>query len=193
MHSSVGATSGETTRFPRKIAPRLRTVRLALITTCLTATAGCLASAPVEVMALFQDRALVRGGAGEHLLKEGETSPDGITLLEADARRARVRYGGETYDLTLSRHVSGVYRPADRQRVSITSDARGQYRVRGAINGNFTSFLVDTGASVVVLSRIHAASLGVELTRAQRGSVQTAQGVVGARLSEVHGSSYEAS
>jgi len=109
----------------------------------LLAAAPACAVAPVEVLALFKDRAVVRGSADQHMLREGETSPDGITLLEADARGARVRYRGEVYDLDLSRHVSGSFAEAERQRVAISPDPLGQYRVRGAINDTFVDFLVD--------------------------------------------------
>jgi len=140
------------------------------------------AVAPVEVLALFKDRAVVRGSAEQHMLREGETSPDGITLLEADARGARVRYRGEVYELDLSRHVAGRFTAAERQRVAISPDSLGQYRVRGAINDIFVDFLVDTGASVVALSQRHAETLGLNLENGERGMVQTAQGTVGSHF-----------
>jgi aspartyl protease family protein len=139
-------------------------------------------SAPVEVLALFKGRALVRASGAEQLLKEGETSRDGITLLGADAYGARVRYLGETYNLTLSRHVSGTFQAVDRQRVSINPDGHGQYRIRGAINDTFVNFLVDTGASVVALSQSQAGALGLDIGRGEPGVVQTAQGTVSSRF-----------
>lgn len=153
--------------------------RFVMLGALLLGVLPAVALPPVEVLALFKDRAVVRAAGSEHMLREGETSPDGITLLEADARGARVRYRGETYQLDLSRHVAGRFTAAERQRVSISPDSLGQYRVRGAINGTFVNFLVDTGASVVALSQRHAGSLGIDLERAERGVVQTAQGTVG--------------
>jgi aspartyl protease family protein len=148
-----------------------------LVLSCL-ATVAALASPPVEVLALFTDRAVLRASGAEHLLRVGETSPDGITLLAADAHGARVRFRGEEHRLTLSRHVSGTFRQAERQRVAIPPDALGQYRVRGAVNGTFVNFLIDTGASVVAMSSRHAQTLGLNLQGAQQGRVQTAQGTV---------------
>ncbi|HEX7038029.1 MAG TPA: retropepsin-like aspartic protease [Pseudomonadales bacterium] len=142
------------------------------------AAAGEAAAPPVEVLALFKDRALLRDATGEHLLKEGETSPLGVTLVEADATGARVRYRDRVHELTLSRHVSGRFEAAERQRVSINPDVHGQYRIRGAINGQFVNFLVDTGASVVAMSRRHAATLGIDPASGREGAVQTAQGVI---------------
>ena len=145
---------------------------------CLLLPAAALAVPPVEVLALFKGRAVVRAAGAEQMLKIGETSADGITLLNADANGARVRYRNEVYDLGLSRHVAGSFREADRQRVSISPDALGQYRIRGAINGTFVNFLVDTGASVVAMSRRHAQTLGLDAGAGQQGVVQTAQGTV---------------
>ncbi|MEQ8858752.1 MAG: TIGR02281 family clan AA aspartic protease [Pseudomonadales bacterium] len=141
-----------------------------------------MASPPVEVLALFKDRALLRASGDEHLLREGQTSPDGITLLEADAEGAKVRYDGEVYALTLSRQVAGNFKAAERQQVSITPDDHGQYRIRGAINGTFVNFLVDTGASIVAMSERHASLIGIDPSVGQLGSVQTAQGTVDSRF-----------
>lgn len=152
--------------------------RILFAVLCLAATAGAGASAPVEVLALFKERAVLRASGAQHMLKEGETSADGITLLRADAQGAQVRYRDEVYDLTLSRHVSARFEKADRQQVSISPDGQGQYRIRGAINDRFVNFLVDTGASVVAMSRPQAGALGLSMEKAEPGTVQTAQGVV---------------
>ena len=53
----------------------------------------------VEVVALFKDRAVLRTAGAERMLKVGETSPDGVELLAADARGARVRYSGQIHTL----------------------------------------------------------------------------------------------
>lgn len=165
------------------------TLRCLLLPLCLVSSAGFLAcsagamaSPPVEVLALFKDRALLRDSGGDHLLKEGETTPDGVTLLEADAQRARVSYRDVVYELDLSRHVSGRFRQAERQRISISPDGQGQYRIRGTINGSVVDFLIDTGASVVAMSRADADALGIDVEGGRDGSVQTAQGVVGSHF-----------
>lgn len=157
-------------------------VKIAVFICMLVCAAGALANAPVEVLALFKDRAVVRASGAEAMLQVGDTSPDGITLLDADARSARVRYGGQVYDLTLSRHVAGSFRKADRQRIAISPDAMGQYRIRGTVNGSFVNFLVDTGASVVAMSRSHADAIGLNVAGSERGQVQTAQGTVGSHF-----------
>jgi len=154
----------------------LRLTRWALVAGALCLTALAHGVAPVEVVALFKDRAVVRTAAGENLLRVGETSEDGVTLLSADASLARVRYRDEVYDLSLSSRVSANFQVADKQRIAISPDGLGQYRVRGSINQTFANFLVDTGASVVAMSSRHAQSLGLDYRKGDPGSVETAQG-----------------
>lgn len=151
---------------------RFAVVALAALTLC---TGPVLAVAPVEVVGLFKDRALVRVAGGEHLLRAGETKGD-LTLISADARSAEVEYRGERYRLALSERVSGQFRPAESTEVVISSDRWGQYWIRGAINDRFTNFLVDTGASVVAISSAHAQAMGIEYETGKPGTMQTAQG-----------------
>ena len=131
--------------------------------------------APVEVVGLFKDRAVVRIPGGEVMLKVGETK-QGIELLSADATQAHVKYKGENYRLSLSNRVSGQFQPVTNSHVSITSDQFGQYRIDGAVNHQRTSFLVDTGASVVALSSDDAYGMGIDYESGEQGVVYTAQG-----------------
>ncbi len=135
-------------------------------------------SVPVTIVGLFKDRAVIRTAAGERLLKAGDTTPEGVTLISANAREAVVFYQGERHTLGLSRQAagSGGYTRATIARVAIPADSLGQYRIRGAINNRFVDFLVDTGASVVALSSVAADGLGIDYRKGQAGTVQTAQG-----------------
>ena len=137
-------------------------------------------AASAEVVGLFSGRAVVRvPGAGQVLLKVGQEK-HGVTLLAADANSATIRYQGETLRLSLSGRIAGTFTPAQRQSVAINADEVGQYYVRGAINGQFVNFLVDTGASIVAISSVMADGLGIDYRRGQRGRVQTAQGLTDA-------------
>ncbi len=139
--------------------------------------------APVTVVGLFKDRALLRvagsapgAPAGQDVLvRVGETK-DGITLLAANAQQARVRYQGETYRLSLTRGMRATYAAYKRKRVAVRPDYQGQYRVQGSINEAGVDFLVDTGASVVALSSQQAERLGINYRAGRLGRVHTAQG-----------------
>ncbi|TNF80502.1 MAG: TIGR02281 family clan AA aspartic protease [Gammaproteobacteria bacterium] len=137
---------------------------------------AALAVVPVEIVGLFKDMAVIRAGGGEKLLKVGETTAQGVTLIRADSREAVVAWQGQQHTLGLSKQVAGQYAEAQVSEVSIPADDLGQYRIRGAINNHYVDFLVDTGASVVALSSKQADALGINYRRGQLGSVQTAQG-----------------
>lgn len=131
---------------------------------------------PVEIVGLFRDTAVIRVPGGERMLRLGETTDQGVTLVSANAREAVVAYQGEQHTVGLSNRVSGSFQQAQVSQVSIPADDLGQYRIRGAINHNYVDFLIDTGASVVALSSADAESLGIDYTLGQKGTVQTAQG-----------------
>ncbi len=142
----------------------------------LVTVANSFAVTPVEAVALFKDRAVVRTVGGQEMLKRGETSKNGVTLLAADPFKAQVRYQGELYTLTLSTRVASNFVKPTEDVVHINRDDYGQYRMRGSINGHYVDFLVDTGASVVAMSQTHAERMGLDYRRGQAGMVQTAQG-----------------
>jgi len=134
------------------------------------------ANTPVEAVALFKDRAVVRSVNGQEMLKLGQTSQSGMTLLQADTSSALVRYNGEVYTLSLSARVGSSFAKPIEKSVRINRDPQGQYRMGGEINGHYANFLVDTGASVVAMSERHAQSMGLNYRAGKLGSVQTAQG-----------------
>ena len=142
----------------------------------LTLAGPVLATVPIEIVGLFKDTAVIRTGAGEKMLRVGETTRQGVTLVAANAREAVVAYQGQQHRLGLSRQAAGNYTENKVNQIAIPADSLGQYRIRGAINDRYVDFLVDTGASVVALSSVEAEGLGIDFLRGERGTVQTAQG-----------------
>jgi aspartyl protease family protein len=63
--------------------------------------------------------------------------------------------------------------------VTVRSDARGHFQVEGAVDGRRLDFMVDTGATSVVLRERDAARLGIFPTpRDYTGRTSTANGVI---------------
>jgi len=158
----------------------VRRLLFSVLLVCLAQVPVAFARFEVEVLALFKDRALLRTGGVERMLRVGETSAEGVTLLAANAQGARLRHAGRELNLGLSTQVAGRLAPPALQNIAIPPDGHGQYRVRGTIDGQLADFLVDTGASVVVLSSRHARALGIAFDNGRKGTVQTAQGTVDA-------------
>ena len=80
-------------------------LKLSVFTALFSLSALVQAMAPVEVVALFKERAVIRSAEGQVMLKMGETSKFGATLLSANPHEAVVRYKGEVYRLGLSARV----------------------------------------------------------------------------------------
>lgn len=154
----------------------MNAIRFALLLLVALASIDASARPPVEVTGLFKNQAYLRIQGIDRLVKVGETSPEGVTLVKASAASATIRFRGETHVLSLSDRVGGRFREPERVSVSLPPDGLGQYRVRGTINNQLVPFLVDTGASVVAMSAPQAQALGLDYTRGQRGIVETAQG-----------------
>ena len=159
----------------------LESLRGLFVALCFAFASSAHATVPVEVVALFKDAAVLRGAGGQEMLRVGQTGArSGVKLLAADTQRARVQFEGETYELGLSNHVSTAFKARTQESVRVSRDNLGQYRLRGSINGHFVNFLVDTGASVVAMSEAQAQTMGLSYRDAQRGRVETAQGVTDA-------------
>lgn len=119
----------------------------------------------IRVLALFPGKAMLSIDGQRRLLSQGQTSPEGVELVSADTDRALVRVGGEQLSLEPGGVVSAAYaKPAHRE-TRVTRDASGAYLVGGMVNGRAVNFLVDTGASSVVLGEAEARRLGIPFER----------------------------
>ncbi len=140
------------------------------------ASAAYAAPPRVEVVGLFRDQAVVRFAGAEHLLRKGQ-SVAGLTLITADSSKAVFRYRGERFELGLSGRVGASFAAVEQTTFSIMRDEFGQYRTGGAINGQPVDLLVDTGASIMVMSRTRADRLGLQIDPdGPQVTVYTAQG-----------------
>lgn len=146
-----------------------------LLCTCVVDAAA--APAYVEARGLMRDRALLQIDGRERLLRVGEVSPEGVELLAADARRARIRFDGREVELALSERVGANFVAPQTREVRITRDHQGQFHVAGTIAGQPVQFLVDTGATILAMSGNQASALGIDYREAgQAGQVVTAGG-----------------
>lgn len=150
----------------------------ALVATIDPRAAGAVDRPPIEIVGLFKNRAVVRADGTEKLMRVGETTRAGVELVSANAKEAVVSYRDQHYTLNLSNRVGSSFQKREQSQISVASDNLGQYRVGGTINGEFVSFLVDTGASVVAISSQQADKIGLDYRRGKQGVVETAQGRV---------------
>ncbi len=163
-----------------------------LLATCaLVLIAAAVQAEPrVSALALFKGKAVLSIDGTQRVLKQGATSPEGVTLVKADSERAIIRVGERELELILDGKISGAFPAGAAPKVVrlIPGDG-GHYFVDGQINGNPVRFLVDTGATSVVMNKHTARRLGIAYTvDGEKGMVRTASGTAvayGIRLDEV--------
>ncbi|MCU0896091.1 MAG: TIGR02281 family clan AA aspartic protease [Burkholderiales bacterium] len=121
------------------------------------------------VMSLGQGRAdLLVNGTAIRPLRDGQTSPEGVTLVEASRGGATVEVEGRRFTLALGQStVATAVLKADRQ---------GHFATMAHINGVAAPALIDTGATGIALSTEAARRIGIDYARAQTVNVATAGG-----------------
>ncbi len=133
----------------------------------------------VVVQGLFKDTAVLQLDGRRRVLKRGQTSPEGVTLIRADSRSAILEINGKRKTYALGSKVHTRFTPPEKKVERIWPDDRGMYTAIGSINGLPVSFLIDTGAQSIAMNSSEARRLGVEFRYSgKRGSVTTASNVV---------------
>ncbi|MEM7252092.1 MAG: TIGR02281 family clan AA aspartic protease [Pseudomonadota bacterium] len=134
----------------------------------------------IEVQALFENQAMVSIDGKRRLLKQGMTSPEGVTLIRSNSRGAVLDIDGQRREYQLGRRIGSKFRSAKGGSVlRIWPSTSGMYTTTGSINGYPITFLVDTGATLVAMNRNEAKRLGIDyLVEGKRGRSSTASGVV---------------
>lgn len=131
----------------------------------------------VHVLALFPDRAMIEVDGKRKVLYAGRKAFDGVRLLSADSRRARLEVNGVEQLMLLGGSIGGTYRPPEQSEVRIARNNAGMFTTTGSINGQMVDFIVDTGASAVAISQQIAQRLGIDFRyEGRRGKVETASG-----------------
>lgn len=131
----------------------------------------------IVVKGLFKNNALVIIDGKQRLLKKGKTSPEGITLISANSKEAKIRFNDKVHVLSLSKDVGASYTKPTVSEIRLQRGDNGHYFTPGTINGRQTNFMVDTGASSVAMSSADADSIGLSYKDARKVRVNTASGL----------------
>lgn len=106
----------------------------------------------------------------------------GVTVVSVEHDNATVQIGGQNRTLALGQHYRGTPPPSTRESATLAADPRGHFFTDAKINDLTVRSVVDTGASVVVLSVNDANRLGLDWRNGARGTMQTANGTTSAHL-----------
>jgi len=135
----------------------------------------------VEVQGLLKGAAILKVAGQSKLIRVGQ-SLQGVTLLEATSQEATVEIDGVRHVLTMSQRIASSYSVPEIQEVLIQRDEKMQYRAKATINGRSISVLVDTGANIVAMNKSQARALGLDPTSGEPSHVETASGMIEARI-----------
>jgi len=141
----------------------------------LIAADQAIAVGRIVVSGLFRDRAVLTIDGQRRILSRGETSPEGVTLIESDQHRAVLEVDGRRDEYRLGVEVSGFV-PAEVRSVRILRGADGLFSTAGNINGQPVTFIVDTGANAIALNAADAARVGIDVSDGKPVRVRTAGG-----------------
>jgi len=153
--------------------------RLAVLASTLAALlAACRAGATdVNVIGLFPGTAVVVIGRGApRTLSAGERTAEGVLLISSDSNGAVLEIDGKRQSLGMGQHFETASQTGARRSVTLPADSRGQFFTSGQVNGAHIRFMVDTGATTVLIPAAEADRLGIDYRRGQRGYIQTANG-----------------
>ena len=140
--------------------------------------AAAMAATKITVVGLFKDTAIVVIDGQRRLLRSGDTSPEGVTLVSATSDEAVLEIDGEQRRYGLGGQIGGSYAPREQATVRIWPTPNRMYLVVGSINGFPVDFVVDTGATLVSLSGRQARRLGIDYrVVGTRGESTTASGI----------------
>lgn len=137
-------------------------IRISLLVVLLSTAVGAAAISKITVVGLFKDTAIVVIDGTRRLLRSGDTSPEGVTLISATSTEAVLEIDGEQKRYGLGGQIGGSYARSEQPKVRIWPTPNHMYLVTGSINGFPVDFIVDTGATLVSLSGREARRLGID-------------------------------
>lgn len=141
--------------------------------------AGAANATDVNVIGLFPGKAVVVIDRGApRTLAVGQRTPEGVVLISSDSRKAVLEIDGKRETLEMGQDFESATRAnVERPSVTLPADSRGQFYADGQVNGAHVRFVVDTGATTVLLPAPDADRLGIDYRgKGQPGRIQTANG-----------------
>lgn len=156
-------------------------MRTPLLLATLVMLHGAAQAQTVALTGVSGSKALVViEGAAPRFLAAGQTH-QGVKVLSLQGESATVEVAGQRQtlrvgDAPVSIGRSGAPERGGAQRIVLTADGQGHFMPPGQINGRAVQFMVDTGATVVVLSATDAARIQLPFLQGQQVRVSTANG-----------------
>jgi len=132
----------------------------------------------IVILGLFNGMVVMTVDGEKRKLRIGDVSAEGIKLIQSDSEKAILEVNGKREIHTLGTHISTKFE-RDPQSLARIWPKNGMYLTSGSINGQPIDFMVDTGASFVVMNSSTAKKLGIDYRYiGQKSWASTANGTV---------------
>ncbi len=142
-------------------------------------TSGSSLAQSVTLSGVAGTKALVViDAAAPKFLNTGQTH-QGVKLLSVQGETAVVEIDSQRQTLRVGDAPVSVGKPTGEvgaQRIVLTADSQGHFMPPGQINGRAVQFMVDTGATLVILSESDAKRINLKYEQGQKVRVSTANG-----------------
>ena len=132
---------------------RTSNVALLVLLACIAISTNVYSAPRIKYSGMVYDKANIWVNGRMNKLTYGETTKDGVMLLSANPESIVVLVGGKRY--RYKKYSSQGTVLADNVTL-IRDPGSSGYWARGRINGKDVNFLVDTGASCVVINKDQA-------------------------------------
>ena len=131
----------------------------------------------VQFVGNFGDKAAVLAidGAEPRTVKVGQRHA-GVAVIAVEGDSVTLEIEGRRRVVRRGQHFRSEAAPDSRQSVQLVADTRGHFISEGRINDGAVRFVVDTGATAIVLSAQDADRLGIDYRNGIVGTMQTANG-----------------
>ena len=152
----------------------------ALLAATAVAVAVDASAARIDVVGIFPGKAVVSvDGSGPRSIGVGDTIA-GFKLVAVGGDAATFVVDGRRQTVPMGSYVAGTSEHG-RATAVLGADANGHYVAAGAVNGTAARFLVDTGATLTILSTREAERLKLAYRQGPQSAAQTANGRVSYR------------
>ncbi|MDQ2734610.1 MAG: TIGR02281 family clan AA aspartic protease [Pseudomonadota bacterium] len=155
-------------------------LRYLLAAAALSACAGVASAQTVSLGGSLGSRALLVINGKAKNVALGSTV-DGVKLLSVSGNDAVVEVQGKRVALQLGGapvNLGGAASGGTGQQIKLTAQSGGHFLTSGTINGRTVNFVVDTGATNVVLSAAEADRIGLEYKNGSLTYSSTANGMI---------------
>lgn len=134
----------------------------------------------INVVGLFNGKAVVIINKGKPVtLSVGQPAVQGVRLLQADSKRALLEIDGRRKELGMGQAATVAGNAASEvASVTLYADSSGHHLTEGQVNGATLRFIVDTGASAIVMNSADARKAGIDYKKGEVAQMQTANGIV---------------